>query len=122
MSPMYFRLGSGAVKFLWNRSGTNGDDGSAAVVRTRLRRRIPNDRVLAHDAGDPLVVDQHSGVAQFSGHPRRSVGTTGIRVDLTDPLGQELVVPLPGRPRLPAGQPLVVAGAVHAHNLAEPLH
>ncbi len=41
MSPMYLRPGSAAVKSRWNRSGTGEAAGSATVVRTRLRRRIP---------------------------------------------------------------------------------
>ena len=41
MSPMYFRPGSMAVKSRWNRSATGEVAGSATVVRTRLRRRIP---------------------------------------------------------------------------------
>lgn len=41
MSPMYVRPGSVAVKSRWNRSGTCGAAGSATVVRTRLRRRMP---------------------------------------------------------------------------------
>jgi hypothetical protein len=43
-------------------------------------------------------------------------------VDLTDLLGQDPVLVLPGGPGFDAGEPLVVAGPVHVQDLAEPLH
>lgn len=61
-------------------------------------------------------------VPKFGGHPWGAVGACGLSVDLADPLGQELVLALPQRPRRPAGKPLVVAGPIHVQDLAEPLH
>src|SRR4051794_4556640 len=84
----------------------------------------PGDLFLAHDAGDPLVVDPRSwvgAVVELGGDPRDALGPI-LAVDLPDPLGQCRIRARPQGPRGRGGQPRVERRARHVDDLAQPLH
>lgn len=76
---------------------------------------------LPHDPLDPLAIDPHTLSVQLDGHPRGSVGATGVGVDDPDLLGEDVLgggASLPGRP---ARGPPVEPGAGNRQDPAQPL-
>jgi hypothetical protein len=93
--------------------GLRVPDGAAAVAAP-VEALDPG---LAHQAGDPLVVDRHAQAeGQFGVYPRPAVGVAGLGVDALDVFHVEFVLQRSGR--FHTGAPFVEALAAHAKDPA----
>jgi hypothetical protein len=80
-----------------------------------------DDAVLAHQPGHALAVDRVAKAAQFGMDSKRAVFPAVFGMDFADLLDQGVLLELPPRPRLGAGDPPVVARAGDLQHPAYPL-
>lgn len=122
------RLGYG-----WPSPGWGGQDCPLDQVCHRRREAVrdggalllpqvtADDAVLAHQPGHALAVDRVAEAAQFGMDSKRAVVPAVFGMDFADLLDQGVLLELPPRPRLGAGDPPVVARAGDLQHPAYPL-